>query len=143
MSKKSDYAIRGLLELALRSDKGPINVRTLSQSQDIPSRFLEIILNELRQGGFVMSVRGKSGGYRLARDADEITVGQVIRFLDGNVKADDEVSDTVPHHGDFVLSSMRAKINQAISDVCDETTLKDMVAEVMKNQSAFVSNYMI
>ncbi|MHC4962446.1 MAG: RrF2 family transcriptional regulator, partial [Planctomycetota bacterium] len=53
ISKKSGYAIRGLLELALRGDEGPVNVRTLAQAQDIPIRFLEIILNELKQGGFV------------------------------------------------------------------------------------------
>ena len=143
ISKKSGYAIRGLLELALRGNEGPVNVRTLAKAQDIPTRFLEIILNELKQGGFVLSIRGKAGGYRLAREADEITVGQIIQFLDRNMKAHDVAADTVPHHGDFVLSSMMNKINRAVSDVCDNTSLKDMVAEVMKNQSAFVSSYII
>jgi Rrf2 family protein len=138
ISKKSGYAIRGLLELALRGDEAPVNVRTLAQAQDIPTRFLEIILNELKQGGFVLSIRGKAGGYRLAREAGEITIGQVIQFLDRNAAA-----DALPHHGDFVLSSMMDKINRAVSDVCDETSLKDMVTEVMKNQSAFVSSYII
>lgn len=143
ISKKSGYAIRGLLELALRGDEAPVNVRTLAQAQDIPTRFLEIILNELKQGGFVLSIRGKAGGYRLAREAGEITIGQVIQFLDRNMKAHDAAADALPHHGDFVLSSMMDKINRAVSDVCDETSLKDMVTEVMKNQSAFVSSYII
>ena len=143
ISKKSGYAIRGLLELALRGDEAPVNVRTLAQAQDIPTRFLEIILNELKQGGFVLSIRGKAGGYRLAREAGEITIGQVIQFLDRNMKAHDAAADALPHHGDFVLSSMMDKINRAVSDICDETSLKDMVAEVMKNQSAFVSSYII
>ena len=143
MSKKSGYAIRGLLELALRGDEGPVNVRTLAQAQDIPIRFLEIILNELKQGGFVLSVRGKAGGYRLSREARDVTIGQVIQFLDRNMKAHDTAADILPHQGDFALSSMMDKINQAISDVCDETSLEDMAAEVMKNQSAFVSSYII
>jgi Rrf2 family cysteine metabolism transcriptional repressor len=143
ISKKSGYAIRGLLELALRGDEGPVNVRTLAQAQDIPIRFLEIILNELKQGGFVLSIRGKAGGYRLAREAEKITVGQVIQFLDRHMKAHGTAADAMPHHGDFVLSSMMDKINRAVCDICDETSLKDMVAEVMKNQSAFISNYII
>ena len=143
ISKKSGYAIRGLLELALRGDEGPVNVRTLAQAQDIPIRFLEIILNELKQGGFVLSIRGKAGGYRLAREAEDITIGQVIQFLDRHMKPHGTAADTMPHHGDFVLSSMMDKINRAVCDICDETSLKDMVAEVMKNQSAFVSNYVI
>ena len=143
ISKKSGYAIRGLLELALRGDEGPVNVRTLAQAQDIPIRFLEIILNELKQGGFVSSIRGKAGGYRLAREAKKITVGQIIQFLDRHMKAHGTAADTMPHHGDFVLSSMMDKINRAVCDICDETSLKDMVAEVMKNQSAFISSYII
>ena len=143
ISKKSGYAIRGLLELALRGDEGPVNVRTLAQAQDIPIRFLEIILNELKQGGFVLSIRGKAGGYRLAREAEKITVGQVIQFLDRHMKAHGTAADVMPHHGDFVLSSMMDKVNRAVCDICDETSLKDMVAEVMKNQSAFISSYII
>jgi Rrf2 family protein len=143
ISKKSGYAIRGLLELAIRGDEEPVNVRTLAKSQDIPTRFLEIILNELKQGGFVLSIRGKSGGYRLAREAEDITVGQVIQFLDRHMKSHGPVDGSLPHHGDFVLSSMMDRINQAVCDVCDETSLRDMVTEVMKNQSAFVSNYII
>jgi Rrf2 family cysteine metabolism transcriptional repressor len=143
ISKKSGYAIRGLLELALRGGEGPVNVRTLAQAEDIPIRFLEIILNELKQGGFVLSIRGKAGGYRLARETEDITIGQVIQFLDRHMKANGTAADAMPHHGDFVLSSMMDKINSAVCDVCDKTSLKDMVAEVMKNQSAFISSYII
>ena len=143
ISKKSGYAIRGLLELALRGDEGPVNVRTLAQAQDIPIRFLEIILNELKQGGFVLSIRGKAGGYRPAREAEKITVGQVIQFLDRHMKAHGTTADVMPHHGDFVLSSMMEKINRAVCDICDETSLKNMVADVMNNQNAFISSYII
>ena len=143
ISKKSGYAIRGLLELALRGDTGPINVRTLSESQGIPARFLEIILNELKQGGFVRSIRGKAGGYLLARSTKEITIGQIICFLDRHAEPVKTAVDSIPHHGDFVLPSILDRINQAVSDVCDETSLQDMVAEHMKNQEAFTSNYII
>lgn len=143
LSKKSGYAIRALLELALRGSSEPINVRTLAESQGIPTRFLEIILNELKQGGFVISTRGKSGGYLLARGADDITIGQIIRFLDQHTATDNGTTGSVPHHGDFALPSILNRINQAVSDICDETTLDDMVAEHMKSQEAFTSNYVI
>lgn len=143
LSKKSGYAIRGLLELALRGDVEPVNVRTLAESQDIPARFLEIILNELKQGGFVVSTRGKSGGYLLARSAQDTTIGQIIRFLDQHAESENGSSGSIPHHGDFVLPSILNRINQSVSDICDETTLADMTAEHMKNQEAFTSSYMI
>ncbi|MHC5146606.1 MAG: RrF2 family transcriptional regulator [Planctomycetota bacterium] len=143
ISKKSSYAIRGLLELALTGNEGPVNVRTLAEIQGIPVRFLEIILNELKQGGFVLSIRGKSGGYRLARSPELITVGQVIQFLERHSDHSAAGADAVPHHGDFVLASMMNRINQAVCDICDETSLSDMAAEVLKNQNAFTSSYII
>lgn len=143
ISKKSGYAIRSLLELALRGDSEPVNVRTLAGSQQIPSRFLEIILNELKQGGFVRSIRGKAGGYLLDKRAKEITVGQVIRFLDRHIEPSKEAGVSTPRHGDFVLPSILDRINQAVSDICDETSLQDMVSEHMKSRQAFISNYVI
>ena len=142
ISKKSGYAIRALLELALRPISDPVNVRSLAKAQDIPTRFLEIILNELKQGGFVLSVRGKSGGYLLSKPAEDITIGQIIQFLEQN--QDLEVpSLTTPHSGEFVFNTLMSNINQVISDVCDNTSLKDMTELEMKNRNAFVSNYII
>ena len=143
LSKKSGYAIRALLELALRGGSEAINVRTLAESQDIPARFLEIILNELKQGGFVVSTRGKSGGYLLARNPRDITIGQIVRFLDQHTEPENGSAGSIPHHGDFVLPSILNRINQSVSDICDRTTLEDMIAEHMKNQEAFTSSYMI
>lgn len=144
ISKKSGYAIRALFELALRPPHAvPANVRALANSQDIPSRFLEIILNELKQGGFVLSVRGKSGGYLLARDSDEITIGQIIRFLERNNELDNNSLNAAPVRGGFALSSVLNRINQAVSGICDAVTLQDMVKEEIKYQSAFTANYVI
>ncbi|MBC8378721.1 MAG: Rrf2 family transcriptional regulator [Planctomycetes bacterium] len=142
ISKKSGYAIRALFELAQRGTAGPVNVRSLAKAQDIPSRFLEIILNELKQGGFVLSVRGKSGGYLLSRGASEITIGQIIQFLEHSHESDAPALST-PHPGEFVLSALMTNINDAISEVCDNTSLKDMMELEMKNRAAFTSNYII
>jgi Rrf2 family protein len=82
ISAKVDYAVRALLTLAQQSDI-LVAGATLAEQQDIPAKFLESILTELRRAGFVMSTRGADGGYRLARPASEITVADVIRAIDG------------------------------------------------------------
>ena len=73
ISQKCQYAVRAILELARSFGKGPIKVARIAARQDIPPRFLEAILNELRQGGFVQSLRGAQGGYLLLIPPDQIT----------------------------------------------------------------------
>lgn len=72
-----------MLELALRQGRGPVTIGEIASAQAIPVRFLEAILRELRQAGLCDSVRGKAGGYTLARDATSITVNEVIRLFEG------------------------------------------------------------
>lgn len=143
LSKKSSYAIRALFELALRGPSKPVNVRKLAASQDIPTRFLEIILNELKQGGFVFSIRGKSGGYLLSRNAGEITIGQIIRFIENPPQTPQFPNDQRIHAGDFVTGFIMQRINQFIGKTCDCMSLQDMIDEEMKNQNAYISNYII
>jgi Rrf2 family protein len=84
VTAKVDYAIRVLVELAARSPEGaPVKGEQLATAQDVPLRYLEHILGELRAAGIVASRRGAEGGYWLARPADEITLGEVIRELEG------------------------------------------------------------
>lgn len=142
ISKKSGYAIRALFELALRSPSAPINVRSLAKAQDLPVRFLEIILNELKQGGFVLSVRGKSGGYLLSKPAGQITVGQIIRFLEKTSESKTPSLDR-PHPGEFTFNRLMNEINRNISDLCDSANLEKMVEEYKNNQEAVASNYVI
>ncbi|MFD7706615.1 RrF2 family transcriptional regulator [Streptomyces sp. NPDC059785] len=85
ISARADYAVRAVLELAVRQDEGPVKAETVATAQDIPHKFLEGILGDLRRGGLVSSRRGGSGGYRLARAAGEITVADVIRAVDGPI----------------------------------------------------------
>jgi len=143
LSKKSNYALRALFELAWRGPAKPVNVRSLAESQDIPVRFLEIILNELKQGRFVLSIRGKFGGYLLARKASEITVAQIIRFIENPPQTPQISTEQRIRPGAFVTGCIMQRINQFIGKTCDCMTLQDMVDEEMKNQSAFTSNYMI
>lgn len=83
LSTKGRYGTRAALELALHYGAGPVLVRDISKSQDISERYLENILNALRKSGIVTSSRGARGGYQLNRDPAEITIGDVIRAVEG------------------------------------------------------------
>ncbi|WP_210589355.1 Rrf2 family transcriptional regulator [Streptomyces sp. GESEQ-35] len=85
ISARADYAVRAVLELAVRHDDGPVKAETIATVQDIPHKFLEGILGDLRRAGLVDSRRGGNGGYRLAREAAAITVADVIRAVDGPI----------------------------------------------------------
>jgi Rrf2 family protein len=84
VSAKADYALRAVIELAASAD-GPVKGERIAQAQEIPLKFLENILGDLRHSGIVRSQRGAEGGYWLARPADEISVAEVVRAVDGPI----------------------------------------------------------
>src|SRR5439155_11614505 len=84
VSAKVDYALRAVIELAAAGD-GPVKGERIAQAQEIPLKFLENILGDLRQAGIVRSQRGAEGGYWLARPADEISVADVVRTVEGPI----------------------------------------------------------
>ena len=83
VSAKSDYALRALIELAARADSGPVSAEELGRAQEIPHNFLQAILADLRRAGIVISQRGQAGGWRMARPAEDVSVADVIRAVDG------------------------------------------------------------
>jgi Rrf2 family protein len=83
VTAKADYALRALIEIARRDDSAPVSAEELGRLQNIPHGFLQAILADLRRAGYVMAQRGQSGGWRLNRDASEISVADVIRAVDG------------------------------------------------------------
>ena len=83
LSKKSKYAFRALLALARRKDSEPVLIATLAKQESIPKKFLELILLELKNTGMLQSKKGKGGGYFLAKKPEEISLGDVIRTLEG------------------------------------------------------------
>ncbi|GAA0459069.1 MULTISPECIES: RrF2 family transcriptional regulator [Streptomyces] len=83
ISARADYAVRAALQLAACTDADPLKAEAIAVAQDIPHKFLEGILNDMRRGGLVRSQRGGNGGYRLARPAAAISIAEVIRAVDG------------------------------------------------------------
>ena len=84
ISVKGEYALHAVFDLALQRPGEPVKIADIARRQQIPQKFLELILAGLKQGGFVESRRGAEGGYLLAKPADSITVGDVIRFMEGS-----------------------------------------------------------
>ena len=127
VSAKADYAIRAMVELAAAGD-GPVKGDRISQAQDIPIRFLENILADLRQGGLVRSQRGADGGYWLARPAEEITLAQVIRAVDGplaNVRG--ERSEELDYVGSAApLLDVWVAVRASLRQVLEAVTLADV-----------------
>src|SRR3954462_1579931 len=83
VSAKSDYALRALIEMTSRVDGRAVSAEELGRLQEIPHGFLQAILADLRRAGIVMSQRGQSGGWRMGRAAEEVSVADVIRAVDG------------------------------------------------------------
>lgn len=83
ISNKTDYALLALFSLVAAQDKGPVSARELADRNKIPRKFLEQILRDMKEQGWIESTTGKHGGYRLARPASQISVGEVVRYFDG------------------------------------------------------------
>jgi len=144
VSKKCRYALRAIFELALRDTTEPVKIQDIASAQGIPPRFLEVILAELKHGGFVESRRGNDGGYILSRPARELTVGEVISFLRGDAR---RRTPTGRHGsglmGDYVFSIMWEKVSAAISDIYNSSNFADMVEQELARRKAYVPNYTI
>jgi Rrf2 family protein len=128
VSAKVDYALRALLELAA-APPGPVKGERLATAQDIPPKFLENILTELRRAEIVASQRGVDGGYRLAKPAAEISVADVVRALEGPIASvrgvrPDEIEYKGPARS---LQPLWVELRASMREVLEGTTLADLV----------------
>jgi Rrf2 family protein len=130
VSAKTDYAVRALLELAVAGD-GPVKGERLAEAQAIPLKFLENILTDLRHAGIIRAQRGAEGGYWLARDPGTVTVGEVIRAVDGPLASvRGEAPEDVAYNGAAEhLRTVWVALRASMRSVVDEITLEDVVSD--------------
>jgi Rrf2 family protein len=129
VSAKADYAVRAAAELAAAAE-GPVKGERLAESQDIPLQFLEHILLELKHAGIVRARRGAKGGYWLARPADDITVADVIRAVEGpiaNVQSAPPESISYRGHAEH-LAEVWIAVRASLRGVLEQVTLADLVS---------------
>ena len=128
VSAKVDYALRAAIELAALEDQWPVKGERLAAGQDIPLRFMENILGELRQSGIVASKRGAEGGYMLARPPAEITLADVIRAVDGPLANIGGLRpDQLTYEGSAApMKDIWVAVRAALRGVLETTTLADV-----------------
>jgi Rrf2 family protein len=135
-SLKADYALRALFDLALHGAARPVTIGQVARRQKIPQKFLELILASLKQAGFVESRRGVEGGYRLARPAEAITVGEVLRFIEGA-----QARTRRPPEGPF--TEVWKKVDEAVAGILDGATLAQVRRAWSEKQAYYVPNWEI
>lgn len=131
ISTKGRYALRMMLEFALHPDQCT-KINQVAERQQISEKYLEQIVTILSRAGYVKSMRGAQGGYRLARDPSEYTVGMILRLTEGSlapVACLEDEKNQCSRAGICVTLNVWKQLNDAISDVVDHVTLADLVEE--------------
>ena len=129
ISKKTKYALKALIYLAREQDKGPILIADLAREERIPKKFLELILLALKNAGVLQSKKGKGGGYYLARPPREISMGRVIRILEGPLAPVPCVSETAYARCEECDDEWSCGIRLVMKDV------RDAMAHILDNAS--------
>jgi Rrf2 family protein len=149
VSAKADYAVRAAAELATTESAGPLKAERIAEAQEIPIKFLETILLELKHAGIVRSQRGPDGGYTLARPSSDISIADVIRAVDGplaNVRGDRP--ENISYRGAAQhLTDVWIAVRAALRDLLETTSLADLrdgslparVTELAADPNAWVS----
>ncbi len=135
LSTKGRYGLKAMFQLALYKSEGPIPLKNIANKQNISEQYLEQIFSSLKKSGLVKSVRGAQGGYFLAKEPKEITVGDILIVLEGPVSLSNCVldEDICENSGKCVTKVVWEKIKKGIDEVINSITLQDMIDDHDKN----------
>ena len=137
ISVKGEYALQAIFDLACQRSGDPVRIADIARRQRIPQKFLELILAGLKQSGFVESRRGAEGGYLLARAADSLTIGEVLRAVEAPPPSRGRPKRRV----ETPFSDMWQQVDRAVSDIVDKTTFGDLARDWTDKQNRFVLNW--
>lgn len=131
LSTKGRYGLRALIDLALYSENETVSIQSIARRQNISDSYLEQLMRKLRSAGLIVSVRGAQGGYKLARPANEISVGDVLRALEGSLEAVTcGGEDNSCQGADLCVTKfVWERINSSIRDTIDSIKLSQLVEE--------------
>ena len=129
-SAKAEYGVKAILELATQTGSDPVQVRNIAKKQGLPVRFLEQVMNALKKGGLVESVRGAQGGYLLNRSPKEISLGDVLKAIDGQMTEMRCISDRkqpkCDDAGNCVVQDVWSEVKQSFVGILNSITLQDL-----------------
>lgn len=137
ISTKGKYGLRAMIDLAQYSEQETVSISSIAQRQKISESYLEQLVAKLKKAGLVVSIRGAAGGYRLARPASDISVGDVLRALEGDVRAvicTAQTEEGCEGEELCVTKYVWQRINESIEKTVDEMMLDQLVAESRKAQ---------
>ena len=139
ISVKGEYALQAIFDLASQRPGEPIRIADIARRQKIPQKFLEIILAGLKQAGFVESRRGAEGGYLLARAAESLTVGEVLRSIESNQQG----RSRPRRKAETPFTDMWRQVDSAVSEIIDKTTFAGLLRAWTEKQNKYVLNWEI
>jgi Rrf2 family cysteine metabolism transcriptional repressor len=140
LSLRGEYALRALVVLGLNYGKSVVRIQTISEQQNVPKRFLEQILNDLKSAGVVESKRGVAGGYRLSKAPDQISLAVVIRHIEGPLAPVNCVSEkfyakcSCPDEGRCGIRSVMKEVRDAIVKILEGVTVAELCDRVKQLQ---------
>jgi len=140
---KGDYACKVILELSKRFGEDVIKIQDMAQRLDIPQKFLEQILLDLKKGGFVDSKRGAEGGYFLLKNPGEIKIGDIVRFIDGPVEpiaCTNEVYRGCKEVDKCALREVWVKVADSVSGIIDNITFEDIIHRIKERSKRITYN---
>ncbi|MBG1270259.1 Rrf2 family transcriptional regulator [Nostoc sp. WHI] len=136
LTTRGHYSVKALLDLSLQPKHGPVSVRAIAKRQDIPAPYLEKLLIEMRRAGLVNSIRGSIGGYQLAREPAQISIGQILEAVG-------ETITHLPHHTptpaqaeDWVTFTLWQRLNQKLKEALYSITLADLYYDARSWQAS-------
>ena len=139
ISVKGEYALQAIFDLASQRPGEPIRIADIARRQKIPQKFLEVILAGLKQAGFVESRRGAEGGYLLARAAESLTVGEVLRSIESSRQGPSRAR----RKAETPFTDMWRQVDSAVSEIIDQTTFAGLLRAWTEKQNKYVLNWEI
>ncbi|HEU5323825.1 MAG TPA: Rrf2 family transcriptional regulator [Methylomirabilota bacterium] len=135
ISAKGEYAIKAMLDLALHRERGLVPIQEVAARQAIPQRYLEQVLLALKRAGLLSSKRGSAGGYHLTRPPEEITVGAVLRAVEGRHAPFEGAAAGRRNGGEELdLAELWQEISEAVSRVVDRLTFGELADRVLERR---------
>jgi len=137
LSTKGRYGLRAIVDLAINGDKGPVPISSIADRQSLSESYLEQLMAKLKKAGLVTSIRGAQGGYCLARDASEISIGDILRALEGDINLDcvaltEDGKIKCPRSSLCVSKVVWRRINDAIAETVDALSLSAILKETLE-----------
>jgi Rrf2 family cysteine metabolism transcriptional repressor len=136
---KAEYALRAIFDLALQKPGKPVRIADIARRQRVPQKFLELILSNLKRGGFVESRRGAEGGYLLARPPDTISVGEVLRFVEGTRGGHQREG----RQGESPLAALWSKVDKMASAIVDRVTFSELARAWLEQRDKYAPSWEI